>query len=239
MVSGLVVMSMFGIVRSKHSLILDIRTAEVVHWSWSGALKGCLWGLAFGMLVWIAWLPWGGRNLRDFGVEIAVKFLLAYLIAGGEIGAILLGLENRIAETKAVPNEGIVLTIKNILKVGLLSWAIYGLTMWSILNLLFRKEDWFPKGYGGELFSFYLGLFFFSMSALILGGVDVLKHYLLRSILFLTGQTPRKYAHFLDHATQLNFLQKVGGGYIFVHRILLEHFGAIGENERRANGVTS
>jgi hypothetical protein len=33
---------------------------------------------------------------------------------------------------------------------------------------------------------------------------------------------------FLDYAAKdLNFLQKVGGGYIFIHRMLLEHFAAM------------
>ena len=71
---------------------------------------------------------------------------------------------------------------------------------------------------------------------MLFGGVDVLKHYILRCILYLTGQTPKNYAHFLDHASRLNFLQKVGGGYIFIHRLLLEHFGAMDETEINEKG---
>ena len=79
----------------------------------------------------------------------------------------------------------------------------------------------------GEIFSFCIGLTISSLSVMLYGGVDVLKHYILRLILFLTGQTPLNYAQFLDHACRLNFLKKVGGGYIFIHRLLLEHFGAM------------
>ena len=32
------------------------------------------------------------------------------------------------------------------------------------------------------------------------------------------------YAHFLNYTTDCLFMQKVGGGYIFVHRMLMEHF---------------
>ena len=32
---------------------------------------------------------------------------------------------------------------------------------------------------------------------------------------------------FLDYAVKLVFLRKVGGGYIFIHRLLLEHFAAM------------
>jgi hypothetical protein len=228
--SGLIGMLVFGIVGSKHSLTCDIQTAEVVNWSWSDALKGCLWGLAFGILAWIAWLPWASliTNIED----PVPKFLLAYLTAGGVIGAILIGLDYRIVETKTVPNQGILLTIRNVVKVGFLSWAIYGLTIWGILSLLFPKYTiWKGGGGGGEIFAFFLGLTFSSLSVMVFGGVDVLKHYILRIILYLTGQTPGKLAHFLDHATRLNFLQKVGAGYIFIHRLLLEHFGAMGETE--------
>jgi hypothetical protein len=31
-------------------------------------------------------------------------------------------------------------------------------------------------------------------------------------------------SHFLDYAAELGFLQKVGGGYIFVSRLLREYF---------------
>ena len=31
----------------------------------------------------------------------------------------------------------------------------------------------------------------------------------------------------LDYAADRIFLQKVGGGYIFIHRLLLEHFAAL------------
>ena len=42
---------------------------------------------------------------------------------------------------------------------------------------------------------------------------------------------PLNYAHFLDYATKLIFLRKVGGGYIFIHRMLLEHFAAMSKNK--------
>ena len=36
---------------------------------------------------------------------------------------------------------------------------------------------------------------------------------------------------FLDYATERIFLRKVGGGYIFVHRLLLEYFASLKQNE--------
>jgi eukaryotic-like serine/threonine-protein kinase len=58
------------------------------------------------------------------------------------------------------------------------------------------------------------------------GGQDVIQHYVLRFMLYWKGYTPLRYANFLDYAARLVLLQKVGGGYIFIHRLLLEHFAA-------------
>ena len=38
---------------------------------------------------------------------------------------------------------------------------------------------------------------------------------------------PWNYPRFLDYATERILLRKVGGGYIFVHRLLLEYFAAL------------
>lgn len=58
-------------------------------------------------------------------------------------------------------------------------------------------------------------------------GIACLQHFTLRTVLFWSGAIPWNYARFLDYATERCFLQKVGGGYIFVHRLLLEHFAAL------------
>jgi hypothetical protein len=60
------------------------------------------------------------------------------------------------------------------------------------------------------------------------GGVGVIRHYFLRLMLWLKGRTPLNLVRFLDYAAKdLNFLQKVGGGYMFIHRMLLDHFAAM------------
>ncbi len=46
----------------------------------------------------------------------------------------------------------------------------------------------------------------------------------LRIVLYLNGYAPWNYARFLDYATDRLFLQRVGGGYRFIHRLLQEHF---------------
>jgi len=43
----------------------------------------------------------------------------------------------------------------------------------------------------------------------------------------LRGSELRAYARFLRYCCDRIFLQKVGGGYIFIHRLLLKHFASL------------
>ncbi len=72
----------------------------------------------------------------------------------------------------------------------------------------------------------YIGLWY--------GGLDVIQHFIVRFLLWRAGSLPWRLAPFLDYAAEeLHFLQKVGGGYIFVHRYLLEHFAAMETDDGR------
>lgn len=42
-------------------------------------------------------------------------------------------------------------------------------------------------------------------------------------MLTFNGYTPWNYARFLDYCTEQLLLQRVGGGYRFIHRLLQEH----------------
>lgn len=66
------------------------------------------------------------------------------------------------------------------------------------------------------------------------GGFACIKHLVLRVFLWLSKSIPWKYARFLDAAADLLLLRKVGGGYIFMHRLLLEYFATL-DDERISN----
>jgi hypothetical protein len=46
---------------------------------------------------------------------------------------------------------------------------------------------------------------------------------------------PWKYVEFLDDAADRILLRKVGGGYIFAHRLLMEWFAVKGEEKELQN----
>jgi hypothetical protein len=61
------------------------------------------------------------------------------------------------------------------------------------------------------------------LGALAFGGYAVLSHIALRLVLSRSGALPLDLVAFLDHGVERILLRKVGGGYIFVHRLLMEH----------------
>jgi hypothetical protein len=56
------------------------------------------------------------------------------------------------------------------------------------------------------------------------GGLFCLQHFTLRLILYRNRYIPWNYARFLDYCTELGFLQRVGGRYRFIHKLLQDHF---------------
>src|SRR5262249_2670828 len=63
-----------------------------------------------------------------------------------------------------------------------------------------------------------------SVFALRWGGGAYLRHRVLVWMLAFSGCAPRDYVAFLEYAARLILLQRRGGGYEFVHRVLLEYF---------------
>jgi hypothetical protein len=70
-------------------------------------------------------------------------------------------------------------------------------------------------------------IIFALISALSLGGYACLSHFALRIVLDRNGSLPLRLVPFLDYCAERIFLRKVGGGYIFVHRLLMEHFASL------------
>jgi serine/threonine protein kinase len=61
------------------------------------------------------------------------------------------------------------------------------------------------------------------------GGAAYVQHFVLRFLLWCDRRVPLNYPRFLDYATERILLRKVGGGYIFIHRLLLEYFASLEE----------
>jgi hypothetical protein len=74
----------------------------------------------------------------------------------------------------------------------------------------------------GLLFGLLLGLFL----GLSFGGREYLQHYVLRYILWQNCVMPWHYVRFLEEATERILLQRVGGGYRFIHPLFQEYIAS-------------
>jgi eukaryotic-like serine/threonine-protein kinase len=238
----------FGLRGSRDRPNKDIQTVEALHWSWLKALKGGLMGgMLAGLLGLISGFLFGlsgGRNLLvnmssvqfaglSSGLRVGLIYGLFGILIGGPIAVVFSGLTQEIVKTKSFANQGIWLSIRNAIFSGMIVSLVLPTILWLILGLSFRLISGILgrqlSGLGDllvvglivwMLFGPILGL----LSALWFGGFDVIQHCVLRLLLTVRGHTPGNYAHFLDYAVNRIFLQKVGGGYRFIHRLLLEHF---------------
>ncbi len=112
-------------------------------------------------------------------------------------------------EIKTSPNQGIWESLQGAVIVGL----SVGLSVGLIVGL--------NRGFREGLMAGLIGVL---LGGLKPGGRVCIQHFTLRLILYFNNYIPWNYAHFLNYATDRIFLQKVGGGYIFIHRMLMEHF---------------
>jgi hypothetical protein len=58
------------------------------------------------------------------------------------------------------------------------------------------------------------------------GGRTCLQHLVLRLSLRYYDCMPLRYVDFLNYSAERLFLRRVGGGYIFIHRLLQEYFAS-------------
>jgi hypothetical protein len=123
------------------------------------------------------------------------------------------------------PNQGIWRSAIRSLTLAVVAMSLYAI--YFTMELLNTSEQYRAGIAEGQLnFTIIIGL----MIALF-SGVVCIKHFVLRILLSSSGKIPWNYAKFLNYSTNSILLQKIGGGYVFAHRLLLEHFSEM-YNER-------
>jgi DNA polymerase III delta prime subunit len=195
LILGLIIAPFWGLSRVSR---YTINPVETLKWSWTSARDNMIFGLIGGMI--------GGLSIGLMGGFGGFNGLLIGALSGGLIG-LGGGLIGPGIKTRTIPNQGIWQSAK------ITIIFVLGAVLW--LGLIFKLIG-LPISLG-----IIHGLFFGPTSR---AGEACLKHFILRVVFYSTGCNPWNYARFLDYATEHIFLQKVGGGYIFIHRLLLEHF---------------
>ncbi|MEH2267911.1 MAG: hypothetical protein V7K68_05680 [Nostoc sp.] len=122
------------------------------------------------------------------------------------------GLKISEIDTKKTPNQGISKSAIN---------AVFSGICGVLISLLVVGLN------GGKSAGWSIGLMFLPNVPLIFclsGGKSLIQHFSLRLVLYFNGCIPWNYARFLDYCTERLFLQRVGGRYRFIHKLLQDHF---------------
>jgi hypothetical protein len=146
-------------------------------------------------------------------------FLLVWLFSGfwGLFGWLIgsfIGVE---VNTKNKDNQGIYLSIFNSLIFFCLMSVPFGIAIPVAIHYFKVPLTWHELLLLGTASSFLL-------SAINGGLISAFQHFVLRITLWLFGYSPWNYSKFLRYCTDRGFLQRVGGGYRFVHALLRDHF---------------
>jgi hypothetical protein len=248
------------LLRNGRTLNDDIQPVERISWSWINFLKGFafisikpsrrgsspLSNLFFPLIFWtgrILWFAivalvafWAVQDHRlqnvNHGDEVISLFILTL---PSFFCAFFSAISGKALELKTAPNMGILLSGRNALIAVSINFVLA-----LIAKLIYLK--WHSDLSGDSLFE-VLSTALIIAGALAwgrLGGLDFLAHYCLRFVLQLCGYIPRDYVRFLNYAaTDLGFLQKVGGGYVFMHRYLLEYFASSEQGSAKFEGIST
>ncbi len=191
----------------------EIEPAEALTWSRNSLVSELRVMLIVGLIVGLGagWRAVEKLNDLSFGPNfVLLGGLVSWLVV--VLSFVLLGgfSKKQLSERSMLsPNEGIRRSIKN----GLLGGLGFALLGGLGLALL-----------GGPSFGTIGGLGFALTFGLRFGLAAAMSHGILRFWLWRIGCFPWKAVPFLEDATTRMLLRRVGGGYSFIHRLLLDHF---------------
>jgi eukaryotic-like serine/threonine-protein kinase len=218
-----------------------IEPVEVVSWSWVkvrrhlpkillfGLVGGCISGSLIDLSIFFF------RHELQSGL---VPFFLPILVLALGIGlslALMLGVSHEVLDThnRARPNQG----IRNSLRNGIVLGLVYGLMVGVLSGIILSFVRVVAYAHipirtlilVGLSDSIGFGLATAGVVWASSGGLASVQHFFLRLRLRRAGYIPWKYARFLDYASECILLRKVGGGYIFIHGLLLDYFASLGK----------
>ncbi|WP_163696134.1 NACHT domain-containing protein [Adonisia turfae] len=184
-----------------------VKPIEALRWSWANAKKYLIFTL-------IGVIPFGViQGLTNILGDNPIEGLLLAMLGSFVVGLLISLRTGAKIETRTIPNQGVWRSLKTALTTVLILSAVFV----PGVHLLSQWFTVFPD----------LGMFFGLWLGLLMGGTACIVHLSLRLVFYWHGCMPWNYARFLDSAVKLAFLQKVGGGYIFTHRSLMEHFAQL------------
>ncbi|NEP10774.1 MAG: NACHT domain-containing protein [Symploca sp. SIO2C1] len=202
----------------------EIGIIDTLQGSWQKAKKYSMIGLLLGSIYVLVRLIFSNKygslaNLSEFKYVAIIIELIIFTLLPGLLGGLDKGVN---LEQTIIANQGIWRSATN---AGILFGIFFPIGMLVSLPYI--------EGVIHEVISIGLAVGLLAGMAggrgPVLAGFVLIQHFTLRVLLWWKGYIPWNYALFLDYATEHIFLQKVGGGYIFIHQTLMEHFAQLQE----------
>ncbi len=215
---------LYGIVElSIHAMLLGIlprtiQPVEILVFSWENLRKRLIYCVGGGLAIGLAFCLFFLYEFAPF------RALLLGLLLGGIFFCFLAGSVGLVSPKsmdrryRLLPNEGIHRSFRNSLVLGVTSACIQG-TLSSLVFSFLGHPNTALVVYG-----IIPGIATFNVITTRTGGYAWIQHYLLRFCLWQADLAPWNYSAFLDYAVERVFLRRISGGYIFIHRLLLDHF---------------
>jgi NACHT domain-containing protein len=239
----------FGLVVGLASYQSGITPTDRLRWSWrelgrnlpgllrAGFLGGAALGLVAGLIVGLTL----GSNLLGLAVLI-----LSGVISWGVLGALVTGagfapitaLQPQLRPSPTGPGQGMKASRRNAMVGGLVGAALGGLSgglVGAVVTLAETSTGLIASGPSGLILAVInglnLGLHLAILFGLIAwfrrGGGAYLRHLALRTLLARDRVIPGELVGFLEYGANLVLLRRRGGGYEFVHGLLLQHFASL------------
>jgi hypothetical protein len=193
---------------------LDSLPAETLNWSWRWLAVVLVIGLPVVLSLWLAYGLAGLGGGLALGLVIGLPVVLVGGLRGGQMGE----------RDLRVPNEGVRRSLRNgltvigtVVLVGGLVGALFGGLTGGLTSSLV----------GGLFFGLFFGLFVGLLFGLASGLGGAILHWTLLRQLRLVSSVPRRYVRFLDFCADHILLQRIGGGYRFIHALLLDYFATL------------
>ena len=244
----------FGMIDGLFFSRREIKMVDAITWNFSRARRWLIGGFILALIIGtFCGVIYGsiyvlfneGSNaylMGNFcgGLIGGLIFALLIEMAIGPMLGLIGGLTTKPIKETTYVGQRLFSSLKNSLFILLVAELLGGATIGLVSGLIFGVPTLLYRGlldavfYGldiGLLSGLIGGLFFGLLGGLSLGGFAVTQHYTLRLIVAFKNVFPWRIVLFLDYCVDRIFLRKVGGGYIFVHRLLMEHFAAMYQEE--------
>jgi Effector-associated domain 7 len=210
---------------------LKIEMVERLSWSKPQIYRGIRFGCVFGCLSGIS----VGYKYGPSG--FVVMFVISSLYFAYVYGFRKALTRDTIDKT-SIPNERVWRSGKSGVLASLFYGGVAAICM-GLAGLLFKMPEGTPFRQDA-LTVVTLNIIIVTTIGTFLsyGGAAFIEHMAIRVLLYNHNLVPWKYKEFLEYCVDRILMRRVGGGYVFVHRMLLDHLADKYEEEHGLKGST-